>query len=143
MIFGEYPCCGENYAMAIPEGVKLPAFCKENCQACGTLCWHRISRTEPMSWTETEFLKEFTVDLGNNIVRPIKCEHGGPFPDFIGLLMESIAEEIAKRTGIQPPIKPSADPLTAPPTPAPWIDKIREAPPIHLPDQTKDKPDAD
>ena len=62
MIFGSYPCCDEPLTLSIPPNAKLPAFYSEKCPGCGTVVWHKLSRWDPTSWTEEDFLKEFTVD---------------------------------------------------------------------------------
>ena len=62
MIIGDYPCCDKELLIPIPDGVKLPAFSKEQCPYCGATVWHYISRVAPESYTDEQFLKEWTVD---------------------------------------------------------------------------------
>ena len=60
MISGDYPCCGGLYEHAMPE--QTPVFLREECPHCDAIVWHLLSRVEPESWTETEFLRLYTVD---------------------------------------------------------------------------------
>lgn len=62
MIFGTFPCCNGAYSFAIPEGQSLPVYFKENCPHCEAVVWHKISKWDPMTWVESEFLEEFTVN---------------------------------------------------------------------------------
>ena len=60
MIFGDYPCCGGALAIAMPKnriGV-LP----ESCPHCGVKVWHILSRINPTSYVDQEFLKLYEVD---------------------------------------------------------------------------------
>lgn len=59
MIFGAYPCCDAPLSIAMTE---KPGFIRELCPNCGTPVWHRMSRFDPESWTEEQFLKEHRVD---------------------------------------------------------------------------------
>ncbi len=49
--------------MAVPD--KTPAFRPEDCPHCGAKVWHRLSRIDPWSMLEEDFLKEHTVDYEN------------------------------------------------------------------------------
>lgn len=60
MIFGEYPCCNGFFSSPVPD--KTPAYFSENCPHCGAKVWHRLSRVDPMSWTEADFLAEHDID---------------------------------------------------------------------------------
>jgi hypothetical protein len=60
MIFGDYPCCGGALAIAVPD--LTPVMRKENCPHCGAVVWHKLSRLDPQSWTEDDFLVEYEVD---------------------------------------------------------------------------------
>lgn len=62
MIVGEYPCCDGPFSATIPAGARLPLFYTEKCPHCGETVWHKLSRFEPMSWTEADFLAEFEID---------------------------------------------------------------------------------
>jgi hypothetical protein len=68
MIFGEYPCCDEPLSLTIPLGARLPLYTKDQCPKCGTTCWHKLSRFDPTSWTEEDFLAEHDVDAATNTV---------------------------------------------------------------------------
>ena len=60
MVIGEYPCCGAHLMIEVPK--KTPAYFKENCPECGAVVWHRLSRIDPTSWIEADFLAEHDVD---------------------------------------------------------------------------------
>lgn len=62
MIIGTYPCCDAPFVFETPQDRRLPAFIKESCPHCGTVVWHKLSRVDPTSWTEADFLLQFTVD---------------------------------------------------------------------------------
>jgi hypothetical protein len=68
VIFGDYPCCDGALAIAMPD--KTPAFMRENCPHCGALVWHRLSRVESVSWTESDFLAEHDVDESTRKITP-------------------------------------------------------------------------
>lgn len=69
MVIGSYPCCGEPLAISLPDA-RLPVFMREHCPHCGAGVWHRLSRLDPESWTETEFLAEFVVDDEKKTIEP-------------------------------------------------------------------------
>jgi hypothetical protein len=60
MIFGSYPCCGVQLCIAMPKSG--PSYMPEACPHCASKVWHRLSRIDPQSWTEAEFLAEHEVD---------------------------------------------------------------------------------
>lgn len=72
MMIGEYPCCNGSLWLPMPgqapEGAALPAYRPEDCPHCGARVWHRFSRFDPMSWTETDFLAEHEVDMDKRII---------------------------------------------------------------------------
>lgn len=68
MMFGDYPCCSGSLFIAMPD--RTPVYCPEDCPHCGAKVWHRLSRAEPMSWTEADFLDEFDVDLETRQITP-------------------------------------------------------------------------
>ena len=70
MMIGEYPCC--NGALWIPMPDKTPAWAREQCPHCGATVWHKLSRVDPTSWTEEDFLAEFDVDEEAMLVTPKK-----------------------------------------------------------------------
>lgn len=72
MIFGDYPCCNAPLAIAVPD--KTPVYFRELCPTCGVPVWHRLSRLDPESWTEVEFLKEFRVDEATKSIHPLREE---------------------------------------------------------------------
>lgn len=59
MIFGSYPCCNAPLSIAMTERA---GFIRELCPHCGFPVWHHMSRLDPESWTEEEFLKEYRVN---------------------------------------------------------------------------------
>lgn len=59
MIIGSYPCCNGDLHISMPE---TAGFSRENCPHCGSVVWHRLSRFEPSSWTEADFLEAYEVD---------------------------------------------------------------------------------
>lgn len=60
MIFGDYPCCGGALCLTVPD--KTPVFEREECPHCGAVVWHFLSRLDPVSYTEKEFLAQYDVD---------------------------------------------------------------------------------
>ncbi|MES1995571.1 MAG: hypothetical protein V4522_15875 [Pseudomonadota bacterium] len=68
MIFGEYPCCGGDLALSMPD--KSPAYMPEDCPHCRAKVWHRLSRVESASWIEADFLAEHDVDVSAKTVIP-------------------------------------------------------------------------
>ena len=60
MIFGSYPCCEGNLCFDVPD--TSPAYIPEDCPHCGKPVWHKLSRVDPTSWVESDFLLEFDVD---------------------------------------------------------------------------------
>lgn len=72
MMIGNYPCCDAPLAIAMPtgapSGAALPAYHRESCPHCGKTVWHRLSRVEPMSWAEADFLAEHDVDQERGII---------------------------------------------------------------------------
>ncbi len=60
MVLGNYPCCDAALMIAVPE--KTPAYFREECPECGAVVWHRLSRIDPMSWLEADFLADHIVD---------------------------------------------------------------------------------
>lgn len=60
MVFGDYPCCGAPLTITLPEN--LPRYLPENCPGCGAKVWHKLSRIDPQTWLEAEFLKDYEVD---------------------------------------------------------------------------------
>jgi hypothetical protein len=68
MIFGEYPCCDGILAISLDDVDKLPVFMKGKCPHCNEVVWHKLSKVDPTSWTESEFLLEFVVDTENKRV---------------------------------------------------------------------------
>lgn len=66
MIIGQYPCCNADFTLAVPK--KTPAYLPEDCPHCGVKVWHVVSRVDPISYTEEEFLKLYDVDYEKKIV---------------------------------------------------------------------------
>ena len=68
MISGAYPCCDKPLKLTIPIGKRLPLYQREICPHCGTPVWHMISRFQPTSWIEADFLDEHNVDPATGTV---------------------------------------------------------------------------
>lgn len=62
MIFGSYPCCGGALGLGVPHDARLPQYFSEDCPHCKVKVWHKLSRIDPESWTEAEFLATHDVD---------------------------------------------------------------------------------
>lgn len=67
MIFGQYPCCGADLAIPMPE--QTPKYLPENCPACGAKVWHVLSRACPESFTEDDFLQRYEVNHETKTIR--------------------------------------------------------------------------
>jgi len=61
MIIGEYPCCGANLMIKVPD-CPLPIFEKEICEVCGQTVWHYLSRIDPKTYLDRDFHEKFIVD---------------------------------------------------------------------------------
>ena len=79
-MIGEYPCCEGPLAVAMPD--KTPAYRPEECPHCGAKVWHRLSRVEPLSWTEEGFLKEYAVDWDTRTVKALPGSDAEAFDKF-------------------------------------------------------------
>lgn len=66
MVVGSYPCCDGPLALSVPD--KCPAFIEEVCPHCGRTVWHRLSRIDPESWLEEDFLKVYSINRDTMIV---------------------------------------------------------------------------
>lgn len=73
MITGEMPCCGKGFMLLVPDG-DLPQYWKEICQHCNVAVWHKLSRIDPESWTEEDFLKAHIIDYENKLIKNKKDE---------------------------------------------------------------------
>lgn len=64
MIIGECPYsdCTEPLMVGVDESAQLPAFYPHYCEGCGRKIWTKMTRVDPASWTEEDFLKDFNVD---------------------------------------------------------------------------------
>ena len=60
MIVGEYPCCDGVLSIQIPGDT--PCYAEEDCPHCGVKVWHKLSRIDPKSWVEADFLAGHDVD---------------------------------------------------------------------------------
>jgi hypothetical protein len=47
---------------------RTPAYLPEDCPHCGAKVWHVVSRWEPVSYTEADFLERYEVDFEARIV---------------------------------------------------------------------------
>lgn len=65
MIMGNYPCCNEPLFLEY-QG---PGFTKDECPACKTIVWHKMSNLDPCSYTEDQFLSLFEVDEINHRIK--------------------------------------------------------------------------
>lgn len=83
MIFGKYPCCEGPLSLAMPQ--RTPAYVSEACPHCGVLVWHRLSRVESMSWTQSDFLDEHDVDLERKTITPKPGTDAARFEESIRL----------------------------------------------------------
>lgn len=59
MIFGEYPCC--NGALTL-HTIASTVYERETCPHCSETVWHKLSKFDPTSWTEKDFLALFEID---------------------------------------------------------------------------------
>jgi hypothetical protein len=62
MITGTCPHCGDSMGNQIPDGAKLPAFGKVECDGCKNEMWLKFSRVSPCVYTLEQF------DVGYEIV---------------------------------------------------------------------------
>lgn len=67
-IVGTYPCCGENLWLNHTDDQKMPAWRPEDCPHCGVKVWHQLSRWNPVTWTEEEFLSIHEVDYEKSMI---------------------------------------------------------------------------
>lgn len=72
MMIGGYPCCDGSLWITMPD--KTPAYWRELCPHCGAPVWHKLSRADPMSWKEADFLAEFVVDHAAKTIVPRQRE---------------------------------------------------------------------
>lgn len=68
MIFGEYPCCDGPLSLEVPD--RSGVFSREVCPHCGHAVWHWLSRIDPKSYLEEEFLDLYEVDHETRRVVP-------------------------------------------------------------------------
>ena len=61
MMIGSYPCCDGELWIPMPD--RTPSYSPGVCPHCGAKVWHRFSRLDPMTYTEEDFLRRFTVDV--------------------------------------------------------------------------------
>ncbi len=81
MIFGSYPCCDSFLSLSMPA--KTPVYLPERCPHCGEAVWHRLSRVEPMSWTEEDFEKEYDIDAEAKMVKARPGTDAAKFEELI------------------------------------------------------------
>lgn len=91
MIIGQYPCCEGDLTIEVPE--RTPAYREEACPHCGAKVWHKLSRLDPQSWTEADFLAEYVVDEETMTIRPIK--EPVPIPAVLQGLIDFQASKLA------------------------------------------------
>ncbi len=66
---------------------KTPAYLPEDCPHCGAKVWHKLSRVDPTSWTEADFLAEFEVDLETKCINPrTPATVGSSAPGLLGII---------------------------------------------------------
>lgn len=68
MVVGEYPCCDGYLMIQVPD--ITPAYHRELSPHCGEAVWHKLSRLDPESWVESDFLKIFDVDYNTRSIKP-------------------------------------------------------------------------
>ena len=64
MIIGECPYnnCNEPLMIGVEDGAQLPAFYPHYCEGCKRKIWTKMTRIDPASWTEEDFLRDFNVN---------------------------------------------------------------------------------
>lgn len=67
MIFGDYPCCKGDLCIAVPANA--PGWVREECPHCKAPVWHYLSRLDPYSLTEADFLEKYEVDEATKSAR--------------------------------------------------------------------------
>lgn len=69
MNFGDCPYegCRGLLSMALPDCT--PAYERILCPTCERPVWYRLSRIDPMAWTEADFLAEHELDETTRQVR--------------------------------------------------------------------------
>lgn len=71
-------------------------YVREICPHCGVPVWHHISRFDPESWTEANFLKEYRIDEQTKQVAQITPEPR--IEDFLTSdELKSLADEMERR----------------------------------------------
>jgi len=62
MNFGERPYddCDAFISVGVPD--KTPAFTRFVCNECDRVVWYKLSRIDPVAYTESQFLRDFDVD---------------------------------------------------------------------------------
>jgi hypothetical protein len=70
MIIGScaYEGCDEPLMINIPD-IPMPAFFQHDCEGCGMTMWTKFSRVDPESYTEENFIKEYTIDEKTKQIR--------------------------------------------------------------------------
>lgn len=56
-----YEGCTEGLMLNIPN-IPLPAFVPHDCEGCGREMWTKLSRVDPKSYTQENFLKEYSIN---------------------------------------------------------------------------------
>ena len=68
MNIGQCPYdCGATIVMEVPA--VTPVYTLTSCPNCLRLVWYRLSRIDPMAWTEEEFLLTHKVDHELRIIK--------------------------------------------------------------------------
>jgi len=86
MIFGCYPCCGGDLTLGVPD--LSPQFQKETCPHCSSIVWHKLSRIDPESWIEAEFLALYDVDEEKKHIAPKNDPKRIVNPEIDALVLE-------------------------------------------------------
>lgn len=68
MIVGTCIHCSEPFMLEVPE--QTPVFRRHTCDACQQPMWTKISRVDPVSWTEEAFLREHEIDHATRRITP-------------------------------------------------------------------------
>lgn len=90
MIIGSYPCCDGTLTLSMPD--QTPAYFSEGCPHCGATVWHRLSRLQSMSWTQTDFLDEHDVDADSRTIKPKPGTEAARFEEMNRTLGKAVAD---------------------------------------------------
>lgn len=52
--------------IAVPD--RTPCYVEVACETCKRPVWYRLSRVDPIAWTEADFLAEHNIDREKNLI---------------------------------------------------------------------------